>query len=251
MGTSGQRDGPRGGKWAAAASIYTRWQRSEQPETTVKRPGQALRDALADEVHRDPTSFDLRPAMQAAGLRLVEVVQELRTGGAADLGLGEGVPPDLRVDAFIAGIAGRVAGTGSLYADALVRQAAVACAEDLLAGDAQLLSAVRAGATGALPIAGDLFCSIYQIFFAHTVRTFLQSAIAEKVKVVVPVLPVVDPAGYVADWIAQQIISALPNPCEHAAHSDAPSLAEVMRNLVNESVDRALGLGAQPAEANA
>lgn len=250
MGTSGQRDGPCGGKWAVAANIYTRWQRSEQPEETVKRPGQALRDALADEVRRDPTSFDLRPTMQAAGLRLVEVMQELRTGGEAALALGEDVSPDRRVDVFIAGIVDRVAGTGSLYADALVRQAAVTCAEDLLARDAQLLAAVRTGAVGALPIAGDLFCSIYQIFFAHTVRTFLQSAIAEKVKVVVPVLPVVDPAGYVADWIAQQIISVLPDPCQHAAHSDAPSLAEVMRNLVNETVDRALGLGTQSAEAN-
>jgi hypothetical protein len=250
VGTSGQREGPRGGKWAAAANIYTRWQRSEDPEQMVERSGQALRDALADEVRRDPAGFDLRPAMQAAGLRLVEVMQELRTGGAAGLASGEGVPPDQRVDAFIAGIAQRVVGSGGLYADALVRQAAVACAEDLLARDPQLLAAVRAGVAGALPIAGDLFCSIYQIFFAHTVRTFLQSAIAEKIKVVAPVLPVVDPAGYVADWIAQQIIGALPDPCERAGHSDAPSLAEVMRNLVNESVDRALGLGTQPAEAN-
>jgi len=251
VGTSGQRDGPRGGKWASAANIYTRWQRSDQAEETVERPGRALRDALAEEVRRDPDSFELRPAMQAAGLRLVEVVQELRTGGAEGFAPGGGVPPEQRVDVFIAGIAERVAGSGSLYADALVRQAAVACAEDLLARDPQLLSAVRAGVSGGLPIAGDLFCSVYQIFFAHTVRTFLQSAIAEKVTVVAPVLPVLDPAGYVADWIAQKILSVLPDPCERGAADDAPSLAAVMRNLVNESVDRALGLGAQPAETSA
>src|SRR5206468_777547 len=110
-----------------------------------------------------------------------------------------------------------------LYADAVARDAAVECARRLLE-DPQVQAAVQTGAGGRLPIAGDLFCAVYQLFFARAVRTFLASVIAEKVKLLFPVLRVFDPAGLVADWVANKLLDVLPNPCERDQTHSTSSL---------------------------
>lgn len=84
---------------------------------------------------------------------------------------------------------------------------------------------------------------IYRLFFAEAVTGFLQSVIAAKITLMVPVLPAVDPAGHIADWIAKEITSIIPTPCqERDKHGAGPSLADLGRSLVEEAVERALGI---------
>jgi hypothetical protein len=82
--------------------------------------------------------------------------------------------------------------------------------------------------------------------------------IAEKVKLVVPLLPAVDPEDHIADWVAERVLKLLPNPCEEAAElqeevgkaKEAVSGADdplgvlrlVAQPLVPRAVGRALGL---------
>jgi hypothetical protein len=87
------------------------------------------------------------------------------------------------------------------------------------------------------------------------VSEFLQSVIAEKVRLVVPVLPVIDPGDHIADWAADKVLSLVPSPCEEAAElveeakfaesvieDPVGSLPDIARRLVPGTVGKVLGL---------
>lgn len=114
-------------------------------------------------------------------------------------------------------------------------------------GGTLLDSVVRRAARETLAAAGqsgesrDLFCLLYRLFFAQTVSQFVTTVIAEKVKLAVPALRLVDPAGVIASWIADRVFSLLPNPCDVAVN-DGGSLAQLADSLLHETVDRAVGV---------
>ncbi|MFE4873619.1 hypothetical protein [Streptomyces sp. NPDC056682] len=182
-----------------------------------------------------------------------------------DLAAGQDVtanePPDpagndARTD-FAARLVRAVGGEGGTIADAAVRRAAAATADRMATQHPEVLAADGKGWSG------DLLCLIYQWFFADVVAEFLRGVIAEKIKLVVPVLPVADPEDHVADWVASQVLHLVPNPCEEAEHlknaveqaeeavtafedPTVGTLAQVARGLVPRAVGTALGLLAPP-----
>ncbi|WP_159039518.1 hypothetical protein [Streptomyces sp. NRRL F-2295] len=174
--------------------------------------------------------------------------------GPSDLGGN-----DARTD-FAARLVRAVGGDGGTIADAAVRPAAAATADRMATQHPEVLAANGKGWSG------DLLCLIYQWFFADVVAEFLRGVIAEKIKLVVPVLPVADPEDHVADWVAEQVLHLVPNPCEEAEHlknaveqaEDAVAtfedptvgtLAQVARGLVPRAVGAALGLLTPPESA--
>ncbi|MFF3143814.1 hypothetical protein ACFVRU_19280 [Streptomyces sp. NPDC057927] len=168
-----------------------------------------LDDIAADHLavlHRtlreDPAAFGLYEAACTAGERL--------TTAAADVWA---LSRD--VDDFAARFTVAVGGDGGTVADAAVRRAAALSAGRLMKHLERYPEA--GGPPGGGSLAGDLFCLLYQWFFADTVAEFLRIVVAEKVKLVVPLLPAFDPEDHIADWVAEQVLSLLPNPCEEAA----------------------------------
>ncbi|MGW0737039.1 hypothetical protein [Streptomyces sp. NPDC002851] len=167
---------------------------------------------------------------------------------------------DVDRTALIARFTSAVGGEGGTIADAAVRRAAATSMQRLLDTHPEVL------APGDRGWSGDLLCLLYQWFFADTVAEFLRIVIAEKVKLVVPVLPLADPEDHIADWVAERVLRLLPNPCEEAAElaetaeaaeaaeaategvaSDEEglavgTLAAVARGLVPRAADSALGL---------
>jgi hypothetical protein len=92
-------------------------------------------------------------------------------------------------------------------------------------------------------VTGELFCLIFQLFFKDAIARFITTIIAGKVRLALPLLHVIDPAGKIADWVGAQVVARIPNPCEQGETlGDKPSLSELARGLVAGSVDRALGI---------
>ncbi|MFD8383142.1 hypothetical protein ACFV2X_32320 [Streptomyces sp. NPDC059679] len=189
-------------------------------------------------LREDPTAFGLYEAARAAGERLTAAVDiwALSRDG----------------DEFAARFTAAVGGEGGTVTDAAVRRAAAASAGRLLERNP------GAGAPGGSRLSGDVFCLLYQGFFADIVAEFLRTAVAEKVKLVVPLLPTLDPEDHIADWIAEHVMRLLPNPCEEAAQlaeveeegdraaleveNPITPLRLVAHRLVPQAVGQALGL---------
>lgn len=201
------------------------------------------RAALAAVVSQDPSAFGLRDRLLTSGSQLVDTLETIRVGTADWFPVEAGSPED-RQAAFVRAFAQHVAGSGGLVADAAIRKAAVACAQELLNGSAQLQQAIRSGER--IPRAGfpgELFCLIFQLFFKKSLAGFIATIVAGKVKLAFPLLHVIDPAGRIADWAGQQVAALIPDPCEEGARlAEAPSLGDLARGLVEESADRVLGL---------
>jgi hypothetical protein len=270
MGTSRKYPGPRGGRWTAANNRLGRWVSTLDQNATAAAGGSVrgrgaaedltretskaareiadhYRAALAAELSEDPAAFGLRGTLQMAGVRLVDTLESLRAGDARWLSCEE-ESPEAREDAFIRGFAGQVAGSGGLVTDAVVRQAAVTCAQELLKVPGPVQEAIRSGkpiqGTG---IAGDLFCLVFQLFFKDALARFIETIVAGKVRLAFPLLHVIDPAGKIADWVGQQVAALIPNPCEQGETlADKPSLADLANGLITETVDRVLGIPATP-----
>jgi hypothetical protein len=183
--------------------------------------------------------------MRTGGAGLIDALDSL-TGNGIDTRAVAAADPEGRQLAFIAAFAERVAGHGGTVADVAVRHAAVQAAEQLI-GDAAVLQAIETSSAGRLPIPRSLFCAVYQMFFAHIVEQFLTSVIAEGTDAFLtahfPVLPAVDPGGQIADWITQNIVVMLPTPCKDPT-ATGPSLTDLAKSLLTETVHRALGLPA-------
>jgi Rod binding domain-containing protein len=181
MGTSSKYPGPRGGSWKGANQQLGRWVSSlgRQPtasavsgppanratEVAVQKSNDKAREladlyraALASELSANPAAFGLRDALLTAGTKLVGTLESLPSGTAFWFCCDEN-SAQACADAFTQGFAEQIAGSGGLVADAVVRQAAVACAQELLNAQGPLQEAVRQGV--AIPgagLAGDLFC---------------------------------------------------------------------------------------------
>jgi len=266
MGTSRKYPGPRGGAWTAANSRLGHWVSNlDQKAAAAASNGAHARDAveelsqgsnekareladryraaLAAELAGDPAAFGLRDALRTGGTRLVETLESLRTGTAGWFSCAE-ESPQAREDAFIRAFADHIAGSGGLVTDAVVRQAAVACAQKLLDTPGPLEEAVRDGdpirGTG---ITGELFCLVFQLFFKDALARFIATIVAGKIRLAFPVLHAIDPAGKIASWAGQQVAALIPDPCEQGETlADKPSLADLANGLITESVDRVLGI---------
>jgi hypothetical protein len=214
--------------------------------------GQYL-DALAGTLRDDPDAFGLRDAMLNAGGRLVGTLDSLCVGGAEWFPSAGGDAGD-REAAFLGKLVADVAGPGGLIADAAIRRAAAACGEELLSAPGPVRDAVMDGKAASGPaISGELFCLVFRLFFKDAVASFITTIIAGKVRLAVPLLHMIDPAGKIADWVGEQVVARVPDPCAQGEMlGEKPSLAELARGLVTESVDRALGISSSdPATAAA
>lgn len=243
MGTSTRWPGPGGQEGAAREwSRLSRRASGWRPE----RPGalDALDDIAADclgvlhqTLREDRTAFGLYEAARTAGERLTDV-------------LAAGVPSEGGT-AYAIHFTSTVGGTGGTVADAAVRRAAASSARRLLE---QFPGVSTADASTGRSLTGELFCRLYQGFFADLVAEFVRTVIAEKIKLTAPLLPVVDPDDHIAGWVAEHVLQLLPSPCEEAAHlteaaSEEPdvqgladSLPGIARRLVPRAVGGALGL---------
>lgn len=243
MGTSVARPRPSGNQWAKAARDYQRWQTDGAAANRAPATAVALQDALRTHAAKDHNVFGLHSAMHDGGDRLIDSLLRLQQEGPSDL--PDAADAEHRRIVFTRSFVDAIASGGGTYADAAVRSAAVEAAERLLADDA-VRQAVEAGARSGLPISSTLFCTLYRLFFADTVRQFLTTVIAEHVDVLLtahlPILPAVDPQGQIGQWLAANIVAALPNPCAQQGDADGPSVAELGRSMLKETVDRALGL---------
>lgn len=269
MGTSTKYPGPSGGAWATANRRLGRWVgnidrsaaenvQGNENDSHGLIPAERLvqdydeeakglagqyRDALADTLRRDPAAFGLRDALRMGGNRLADTLESLRTEATDWFPEREG-SPQAREEAFVRRFTEEVAGSGGLIADAAIRQAAVSCAQTLLKDPGPLRDAVMEGrpvqGTG---ISGELFCMVFQLFFKDALTRFITAIVAGKVRLVFPVLHAIDPAGKIASWVGQQVAALIPNPCEQGAGlADRPSLKDLATGLVDESVDRVLGI---------
>lgn len=243
MGTSVARPRPSGNQWAKATRDYQRWQNDGAAVSRAPATAVALQDALRTHAAKDHNVFGLHSAMHDGGDRLIDSLLQLQQKGPSDL--SNAADAEHRRIAFTRSFVDAIASSGGTYADAAVRSAAVEAAERLLADDA-VRQAVDAGTRTGLPISSSLFCTLYRLFFADTVRQFLTTVIAEHVDVLLtahlPILPAVDPQGQIGQWLAANIVAALPNPCAQQGDADGPSVAELGRSMLKETVDRALGL---------
>ncbi|MEV0850407.1 hypothetical protein AB0J21_31885 [Streptomyces sp. NPDC049954] len=249
MGTSTRWCGPGGrsgtaAEWSRVSRRLSRWN-GDGPQ--AERHLDEIFDDYLDVLHRtireDQSAFGLVEATTEAGYRLADTMAALAEDNPG--GLKE-------ADDFLARFTQEVGGDGGTLTDAAIRRAARDTAERLLKRHNLVSSGDEAGDGG---LAGDLLCLLYQWFFADVVSEFLRSVIAEKVKLVVPVLPVLDPGDHIADWAADNVLSLVPSPCEEAAglveeaesaesliEDPVGSLPDVARRLVPGTVGKVLGL---------
>lgn len=245
LGTSTKRAHPRGTPWTRAATTHRELQ-DKGGDANADVAAKALRRALTDQLRQDPNAFNLRLTMQSGGRRLVAELDRLARRGTSDhVGqVTDGSTHERRHATFVKSFVDTVAGTGGTFADAAIRKAAVQAAEQLLA-NGTVRQAIEIGTDGGIPISRELFCLIYRMFFGHALEQFLTTVIAEgtnaTLRAHVPMLPVIDPGDKIADWFAQNVVALLPTPCKDPA-ATGPSLAELGRELVTETVDQALGL---------
>ncbi|WP_406093324.1 hypothetical protein [Streptomyces sp. NBC_01013] len=206
-------------------------------------------------LREDPSAFGLYDVACAAGERLTTVMHTKsapQNDGGADVG-PDAADNGMDRTEFVSRFTAAVGGEGGTISDAAVRRAAAATADRLARHCPEVL------APGGSQWPGDLLCLLYQWFFADIVAEFLRVVIAEKVKLVVPVLPLADPDDHIADWVAERVLGLVPNPCEEAAalldaaaeaeedvaavtNPAAFALAQVARGLVPRAVGAALGL---------
>lgn len=266
MGTSTRWPGPKGGAWIAPnrrlgeldrqASESTRNENNPKTEDQCAVNDQSTAEiqaaiiakqcweALAQTLCDDPDAYGLRDAALATGGRLVRVLAELVSTGPTALGPLSGDTPDARLVTFVQRFTDRVVGAGSSPVYAAARRAAVDCTDKILQ-DPRIHSAVTEGDPASkLRLSGDLLCLIYRLFFARLVSRFIQAAIAAKINLLMPWWQAVDPAGKLSEWLTANIMAVLPNPCEvkQDRGDDGISLADLARDLLEETVKRALGL---------
>ncbi|GAA4209141.1 hypothetical protein [Actinocatenispora rupis] len=264
MGTSASYPGPVGG---SSADNRT-WKRTRQRLTALGKqldkvlhgPGgvnaaqQLLRDRqddiaadLATGLRLHPSRVLLAEPITARARALVDTLDRLQLNGLAGIGV-VGASPDERELQFMAAFLGdRSTGTVPDYA---VRRGLRSTIDTALRDNAPLRQAVRSGNAGYRP-PRDLFCAIFQMFFADAVRAYLRTVVAEHLKIALPVL-YLDPTGLIADTAAKKLVSLVPNPCEEEHRRAGPhhdSLAGTARSLVVRAVSQILDLDEPGVEA--
>ncbi|OEV08716.1 hypothetical protein [Streptomyces nanshensis] len=227
MGTSTRWKGPGGGPWSAAGGRLAQWN-PDRPhaEERLEEIAADYLTALHQTIRTDRSAFGLYDAVLAAGDRLALQMSSLREEH-----------PD-SAEAFMALLAEQVGGDGGTVTDACIRRAAVAAGRDVLAQHPELEQAWASGDTGGRGFPSDILCDLYRLFFGDVVAEFLRSVVAEHVKLAVPVLAGADPGDQIADWIADQVLTLVPDPCEKAAEvtdsvDEAGAAVEAVENPVS------------------
>ncbi|MCC0575114.1 MULTISPECIES: hypothetical protein [Streptomycetaceae] len=249
MGTSTRWKGPNGHRWSSAARRLARWDgESRNADQRLEEIAADHLRALHETLRDDRSAFGLYDTACAAGERLAGALGSLAVQGAQS------------ESELIARLASEVGGGGGTLADAAVRRGVAEAVRDLRGRHPELDDAMEAASAGG-GFAWDILCDLYQVFFADMVGEFLRSAVAEHVKLAVPVLVATDPEGRIADWVAEKLVDLVPNPCEESAEAaelakavdtaqsvvgavEDPSavLSKVAEGLVPKAVGRVLGL---------
>jgi hypothetical protein len=261
VGTSTNLPGPRSGAWTVPHQQLTRWLVDLEGETADPKNADARSfvsekiipktqdiarrylDALSQTLRDKPNAFGIRESMIDAGGRLIDTLDELRSG-RLERPPAVSSDPQEQASSFIQMMVAEIAGTGNLTMDAVIRNAAIICADELLRTPGSPGGSDLGGqsVTG-LPISDELFCIVFKIFFKESVAGFITTMIAGKIQIAMPLLHLIDPAGQIAHWVGEQVVAHIPDPCEKGARlGEGTSLADLARGLVNESVDRALGI---------
>jgi hypothetical protein len=281
VGTSTRWPGPTGRGWRKAARLFTRAtakiematpspvggavatgapSSSPAPDGSppgfsdddVAQVGEAFLNALRAELTTEPDQFGLLRISQRGGLRLVGTLEMLSTAvRLTDLAQLTGAP-EQRIDVFLAWFVRHVAGSGGTVVDALARQAALHCGQVLLDRQPPLRAAIEhdASSSDGFAIDDDLFCAIYQIFFADLVTGFIRTLIASKIGLLVPALPAIDPTGQIMKWVANKIAERVPTPCQEGGGTGS-QLVEIARSLVTTALQRTLGIPTVDAQSAA
>lgn len=250
MGTSSKVRGPRGGGWSDAVKTAREGIRagsepgSSETGAWGRKASSAYREALAETLREDPAAFGLRESLILAGQRLIDTWEELQKEGPAALGVRETEAVAGRDELFAKRFVDVVAGDGSTVVAGAVRRAVAGVAHDRFVEGWGSGRRGRPGPETGTDFSDELFCAIYQSFFADAVSEFLTTVIAENVKLAVPALHLLDPADHIASWTAERLRSLLPMPCEAkaAVGAEASPVTEFARALLEETVDRALGV---------
>ena len=229
MGTSRRWTGADAGIWRRGDEALNRWTSTAGNAPILSKSGtEAIGNAYLGCLQRAARAGKelepIRDAMITYGARLPAAIERalavsVRAGGTDSNG-AHAVTDVAVIEGFLDDLG---AGGGTLL-DAVVRRAA-----------SETLTAAGGAAAG-----DGVFCLLYRMFFAQVVSQFITTVIAEKVKLAVPVLRAVDPAGEVAAWVAKRVFSLLPNPCDVPVDNGG-SLTQLADSLVHETVDRALG----------
>ncbi|WAL64724.1 hypothetical protein ORV05_27750 [Amycolatopsis cynarae] len=208
------------------------------------RHASAFLAALESELRADTAAFGLVETGRKVGGGLVDVVEALSREGPVALGPLAGTTADERAELFVSRFVARTAGQGGVLTDAVARRAAAQAAETLLTKHPVLRHAVETGTdAAATPIEDGLFCEIYRLFFADLVTGFLATVIAGKITLMVPVLPVLDPAGKIVNWLAGKVVEMVPTPCqEKEKRDDGLSVVDLGRELARDAILRAFGI---------
>jgi hypothetical protein len=228
VGTSRRWTGADAGIWRQGDKALAGWAARSGDEPTLSEAetesiGQAYLADLRRLARSGSELGPVRDTMLAAGEKLPDAIESVMRHDMADC-VATQTGADVEVlEAFTA----RLDVAGGTLLDAVVRRAA------------------RMALTEAGKSAGnrDLFCLLYRLFFAQTVSQLITAVIAEKIKLAVPGLHMVDAAGTIASWIAKKVFSLLPNPCDIPV-DDGGSVKQLADALLHETVDRALGLSA-------
>jgi hypothetical protein len=256
VGTSTKWAGPAGDSWIAVRRSLgqplpaselpvpiQRGQRTDEPpvDAGAEARGRRLFAALKSELRADQDAFGLRKGLGEAAVRLVETATWL-TEDLTTFGPPPADWPAEPADWFTLRFVESVAGQGIGLTDMLIRRSATNAAERVLADPA--VGRALAGEGWLSRLAMDLFCLIYQAFFADVIREFAAAVVAEKVKLAAPILIAVDPGDRISGWIGDQVAAVIPNPCEQGRSDsgDERSMSELAADVVWDNVDRALGL---------
>jgi hypothetical protein len=202
---------------------------------------------LAAALRAHPSRALLVEPITVQARALIDTLERLQLDGLVGIGV-VGASPDERELQFISAFLGDVSpGTVPEYA---VRRGVRSTVETAIKDNAPLRAAVRSG-DGGYRMPRELFCSIFQLFFADAVRAFLRAVVAEHLKIALPVL-YLDPTGLIADAAAKKLVGLVPNPCEEERQQPGPrrdSIAGTARSMVVRAVSQILDLDEQALEA--
>jgi len=214
----------------------------------MSRSRDACLAGLRRALQRDREALGLRSAMTVAGARLIDVAEEL-ANTSVDEFLGAERGGLSREERFVVAFVRRVAGTGGLVADAVIRRSATRTAVTLVREHTALRKALG-GRDVRGRLAPDWLCLIWKLFFADLVETAVAAVIAEELNLAVPVLAVLDPAQAVPQWLAEELIKVMPSPCDDGRQDSSKSLTAVARDSLEDTVEGALGSGSPDAGAS-
>lgn len=249
MGTSDRWSGPRGPGWVQANHRFRSAlanaedggsDSTDQIATIVHDIGGHYLAALHAAMRQDRDTFGLRQQMVSAGHRLLDVLERLDSSEPPFP-----TPPGADHAGVLLGFVDAIAGTGVGITDGAVRRAAARAGATLLDSRPQL-HARATDPAGSSPggIDDALVCLLYRLLFPDIIGEFVLAAIIEGVELDTSRAPGREWSEEVAGSIAHQVRTLIPDPCQ-TVFGGTPRrqpASRVARDLVEDAVDRALGL---------